>query len=75
MGAKLSFQAIRALKLKMGEEVEDTVLLSRLMAYCSKVRQTAGAHRSLYWSLIINLGLHGTAQQQLYLDLVKLNKL
>ena len=30
-------QAIRALKVKMGDEVEDTVLLSKLMAYCSKV--------------------------------------
>ena len=31
-------QAIRALKLKAGEDVEDTALLGRLMAYCSKVR-------------------------------------
>ena len=30
-------QAIRALKLKAGEDVEDTALLGRLMAYCSKV--------------------------------------
>ena len=30
-------QAIRALKVKMGDQVEDTVLLSKLMAYCSKV--------------------------------------
>ena len=30
-------QAIRALKIKMGEKVEETVLLSKLMAYCSKV--------------------------------------
>ena len=30
-------QAIRALKLKMGDKVEETVLLSKLMAYCSKV--------------------------------------
>ena len=32
-------QAIRALKLKAGEDVEDTALLGRLMAYCSKVRK------------------------------------
>ena len=32
-------QAIRALKVKMGEKVEETVLLSKLMAYCSKVRK------------------------------------
>ena len=31
-------QAIRALKLKMGDKVEETVLLSKLMAYCSKVK-------------------------------------
>ena len=31
-------QAIRALKLKAGEDVEDTALLGRLMAYCSKVK-------------------------------------
>lgn len=30
-------QAIRALKVKMGDKVEETVLLSKLMAYCSKV--------------------------------------
>ena len=29
-------QAIRALKVKMGDKVEETVLLSKLMAYCSK---------------------------------------
>jgi len=29
-------QAIRALKVKMGDEAEETVLLSKLMAYCSK---------------------------------------
>ena len=32
-------QAIRALKLTMGEKVEETVLLSKLMAYCSKVKE------------------------------------
>ena len=30
-------QAIRALKLTMGDKEEETVLLSKLMAYCSKV--------------------------------------
>lgn len=33
-------QAIRALKVKMGDKVEETVLLSKLMAYCSKVCKT-----------------------------------
>ena len=33
-------QAIRALKVKMGDKVEETVLLSKLMAYCSKVCET-----------------------------------
>ena len=34
-------QAIRALRVKMGDQVEDTVLLSKLMAYCSKVSMNA----------------------------------
>ena len=29
-------QAIRALKVKYGDEFEETALLSKLMAYCSK---------------------------------------
>ena len=33
-------QAIRALKLKAGDDLEDTALLGRLMAYCSKVGLT-----------------------------------
>ena len=34
---KTRAQAIRALKLTMGDKEEETVLLSKLMAYCSKV--------------------------------------
>ena len=41
-------QAIRALKLKMGDKVEETVLLSKLMAYCSKVNL-------VYFSLSLHL--------------------
>ena len=41
-------QAIRALKVKMGDKVEETVLLSKLMAYCSKVSKQREFYERVY---------------------------
>ena len=49
-------QAIRALKLKMGDKVEETVLLGKLMAYCSKVKLVCFLHISSV--IIIVVGIH-----------------
>ena len=48
-------QAIRALKLKMGDKVEETVLLSKLMAYCSKVKTLTGRMSTLQCERISNI--------------------
>ena len=45
-------QAIRALKLKMGDKVEETVLLSKLMAYCSKVNLFHCTKSTMYYIVV-----------------------
>ena len=48
-------QAIRALKITMGDKVEETVLLSKLMAYCSKVKTLTGRMSTLQCGRISNI--------------------
>ena len=48
-------QAIRALKITMGDKVEETVLLSKLMAYCSKVKTLTGQVSTLQCERISNI--------------------
>ena len=48
-------QAIRALKITMGDKVEETVLLSKLMAYCSKVKTLTGRVSTLQCERISNI--------------------
>ena len=48
-------QAIRALKITMGDKVEETVLLSKLMAYCSKVKTLTGRMSTLQCERISNI--------------------